>query len=265
MIKKLLTKIIYKQSHFRPNILKTIVANFTFLPFKDAIKLPIIIFGSCKINAFTGKITLQKPAKYGMLKIGICDPFRSYHNKSYIELRGELNIGNNTVLRRGISLSIREKGKLVLEDDVYIGDNVSIVAANSITIKKATRIANNTVFMDSDFHYTINTQSREIKAINTPIVIGENNWIGAWCTIKKGCQTPRGTIIAGPYSMASKNYIGKIPECSIIAGSPAKLLTEGIRRVNNIPNEILLDNHFANNSNNYVLPPDIEIETFCMP
>lgn len=265
MLKKLLTKVIYKQSHFRPNILKTIVVNFTFLPFKDAIKFPVIIFGPCKINAFTGKITLRQPAKFGMLKIGICDPFRSYYNKSYIELRGELNIENNIVLRRGISLFIREQGKVILEDEVYIGDNVSIISADSITIKKATRVANNTVFMDSDFHYTINTNSREIKAINAPIVIGENNWIGAWCTIKKGCQTPKGTVIAGPYTMASKNYIGKIPEFSIIAGSPAKLLAEGIRRVNNISNEILLDNYFANNCNNYSLPNDIEIEKFCMP
>ena len=240
MIKELLTKIGYRWSYFRPNLFKTLVVNFTFLPFKDAIKLPILVLGACKINAFNGKITLQHPARFGMLKIGVCDPYRSFHEKSYIELRGELNIGNHTVLRRGISLLIKETGKVTLEDDVYVGDNVSIVSAESITIKKATRVANNTVFMDTDFHYTVNTLTREVKPINAPIVIGENNWIGAWCTIKKGCHTPKGTIIAGPYTMAGKNYIDKIPEFSIIAGSPAKLIAENIRRVNNTPKEMLL-------------------------
>lgn len=265
MIKEILTKFVYRRSYFRPNLFKTLVVNFTFLPFRDAIKLPVLVLGPCKINAFTGKITLRHPAHFGMLKIGVCDPYRSYHEKSYLEIRGELNIGNHTVLRRGLSLFIKETGKVVLEDDVYVGDNVSIVSAESITIKKATRVANNTVFMDTDFHYTVNTLTREVKPINAPIVIGENNWIGAWCTIKKGCQTPKGTVIAGPYTMAGKNYVGKIPEYSIIAGSPAKLLAEGIRRINNYPNEAIVEEYFKTHTGKYTLPDDIDIEQFCMP
>ena len=232
MIKKIYNKIANLRFQDRINLYQTLLANLLLLPIKEAIKFPILIYGKCRKKDMYGKVIFHSPVHTGMLKIGISDPVRSFDSKSFISICGILEIGDSVVLRKGISLLIKKNALLKLEDDVY-----------SI----------------------INIKTREIKPNYASIYIGENNWIGGWCVVKKGTQTPMGTIIAGPYSMVSKNYIGKIPECSIIAGSPAKLLVDGMRRVNNVESDRIINNHYDSSREIFVLPDSVNLDTFCLP
>lgn len=250
-------------SRLRINIIKTILFNFSFFPLRDAIKFPVLIWGKFKIASYKGKIeTLVKP-HWGMLKLGITDPVRSLSANSYLDLKGKLIIGNNVVIRRGMNIEIDKDAILNLEDDVYIGDNNTIIAKKNIKIGTATRVGNNTTFMDSDFHYVINTQTGIIKSVSKSINIGINNWIGGNCIIKKGAITPKGTILAGPFSMISKNYVGKIPENCLIAGCPAKVVVENVRRVNNPNSDMIISKWFSNHDEPFQYKGDIE--SFCMP
>lgn len=264
IIKRICNKWIYFTLEDRVNIIKTITINFLLLPIKQALHFPIIIYGPCKLGMLTGKVVFLSPIKKGLLKIGLSDPMRSYHSKSFVSIKGTLEIGKNIVLRRGINLFIEPQGHLSLKDDVFIGDNNTINSSKYIEFGCATRVGNNSVFMDTDFHYIINTATREVKKNKQPIIIGTNCWIGGWCTIKKGTQLPNRTIVAGPYSMVGKNYTNIIPEGSLIAGSPAKLLIKDIRRINNLRSEAFLTKYLSEN-NTYVLPDNENIDTFCMP
>ena len=265
MIKRIINKLIYLSLRDRINILKTLVVNFMLLPFKQALHFPILIYGPCKLGMLSGKVKFQTKIKKGMLKIGISDPVRSYHSKTYIDVKGIWVLGHEIILRRGMNLSISIRGQLTMMNNVTIGTNGTIICNNNIIIGKATSVGNNSVFMDDDFHHIINTQTREVKRNKKPIVIGENCWIGGWCTIKKGTQLPNGTIVAGPYSMVGKNYVDKISEYSLIAGSPAKLLVENMRRVNNLNSEAYIDKYWAMGNETFVLPDDIELDDFCLP
>lgn len=247
---------------FQLNIFKTIIFNLVFFKLKDAIKFPVLIWGGFKIASYKGKINPLVPIKTGMLKLGISDPVRSYAQKSYFKLEGTLNIGKNIIIRRGMRIHIETTGNVTLENNIVIGDCPTIISKNNIKIQQATRIGNNTTFMDTDFHYIINTETKKIKNNTSPIIIGENNWIGGWCIIKKGTITPKGTIIAGPFSMVSKDYTSIIPEYCLIGGSPAKLIQQNLRRVNNIKNEHLLSDWFKTH-NVYIC--ESEIENFCLP
>lgn len=250
-------------SRLRINIIKTILFNFSFFPLHDAIKFPVLIWGKFKIASYKGKIeTLVKPHR-GMLKLGISDPVRSFSANSYLDLKGKLVIGDNVVIRRGMNIEIDTRATLILEDNVYIGDNNTIITKKNIKIGTATRVGNNTTFMDSDFHYVINTQTGIVKSVNKSINIGTNNWIGGNCIIKKGAITPKGTILAGPFSMISKNYVGKIPENCLIAGCPAKVIVENIRRVNNPDSDKLISEWFSNHDEPFLYKGDIE--SFCLP
>lgn len=266
VLSKLINKalrFLYKED--RINFTATLIANLAFFPIKTALKFPIMIYGPCRLKNLSGEVVFERTMRTGMLKIGISDPVRSWNSKSFISITGKLMLGANVVLRRGVNLSIASNATLRLDSNVYIGDNNTIICKKDIWIKGAVRIGNNTTIMDSDFHYVVNVASREIKPADLPIVIGENCWIGGWCTIKKGTQIPKGTIVAGPYSMLGKKFIGKIPEFSLIAGSPAKLLVEGVRRVNNMHSENELNKHFAENTSNYVLSDNADLDEFCMP
>jgi|GEM_PF-494879 len=244
----------------------TIYANLMFLPFKEARKLPILIYGKCTIYNICGKIKFIGPIRYGMLRIGITDPVRSFHSQSFINIKGELHVGNNVVLRRGINLEIDKSANVIIEDDVYIGDNNTIISKNRIHIGKATRVGNNTTFMDTDFHYMVNLANNIVKKCTTDVFIGKNNWIGGNCIIKKGTKTPVGTIVAGPFTMLGKDYINLIPEYSIIGGSPAKLIAEGFRRINNCQTEIQLSKHFSDSNNTtYMFSSSVDLNKVCLP
>ncbi len=245
------------------NFFKTIFINFRLLPFISACHLPILIFGQCKLHHLKGRIVFNCPIKFGQLLIGISDPLRSYQYKTYISLLGTIHVENHVVLRKGLQLSV--VGDLYLEDSVHIGDHNTIICTDEITIKKGTRVANDTTFMDTDFHYVLNTENREIKQNHAPIELGENCWIGGNCVIKKGTKLPKGTILIGPFSSVSKDLTEIIPENSLIGGSPAKLIRSGYRRVNSKESDAIIRSHFKSHNNPFILNQETDIESFCMP
>ncbi len=264
-MKKIICKIqnFFNRQHI--NWPKTVFANFMLLDFCDAIKFPILIYGSCRLYRLSGNVRFTEPVRKGMLKIGLSDPVRSFYNKSYIEINGILICGRDVVLRKGICMQIAPMGTVELESYVYIGDNNTIISKRNIKIGYATRVGNNTTFMDTDFHYIVNTRTGNVKSAEGIINIGENNWIGGNCIIKKGSQTPKGTILAGPYSMISKNYNDKIPEFSIIAGSPAKLLVENMRRINNDKYQTKMAEHFQKTQEPYTFSDCCDFDEICLP
>lgn len=268
-MKDLIKKVISRLNHCwevpRINLGKTLLFNLLTLPIKDAVKLPVVIYGPCSIGSITGRVNLLSKAHYGMLKIGISDTVRSRHSKSYVSIAGVLEIDDDTTLRKGIHLRITKEGILRLCKSAYVGDNNTIIAKCLIELRHSVRVGNNTTFMDTDFHYVINTSNREVKCNKKPIIIGENCWIGGWCTIKKGTKLPKGTIVAGPYSMTSKDYTRNIAECSLIAGSPAKVIVEGMRRINNEQSDIEINNFYKNKEGTFVLQYDRDLDSFCMP
>lgn len=247
------------------NIAKTVYANFMFLPFSDAIKFPVLIYGPSRVLGKGEIVFIGKQLKRGQLKIGISDEVRSCFEKNYIEIEGRIECGENVVIRRGARIKILKNGVIRLTDNVYIGDNNTLISVNSICIGTGTRIGNNTTFMDTDFHYIINTQTRKVHKSNSPIEIGENNWIGGNCIVKKGAVTPKGTILAGPFSMIGKNYIGRIPEFCIIGGSPAKLIVENMRRINNDNVSRKLSRYFKENSEDFTFSESYKLDDLCMP
>jgi acetyltransferase-like isoleucine patch superfamily enzyme len=235
------------------------------LPFKQASKIPVLLYGKTTILSSRGQIKILDNIYYGMFKIGIIDPIRSYENRNLIYIDGLLSIFSETVLRQGIKLRISKEAEFILKENVYIGDNNTIIISKSIVIGKNSRIANNNVFMDTDIHYLINVNTREVKNNNESIEIGEGNWIGSWCTIKKGTKTPNYTTVVGPYSMLSNDYTKTLKEYSVIGGCPAKYITEGFRRINNSDSEILLSKYYSNTDNVFVLDETMTIEYFCIP
>lgn len=120
-------------SILRINIIKTILFNFSFFPLRDAIKFPVLIWGKFKIASYKGHIeTFVKPYT-GMLKLGLTDAVRSFSANSYLDLKGKLVIGENIVIRRGMNIEIDEEATLILEDDVFISDNNTIISKINIS------------------------------------------------------------------------------------------------------------------------------------
>lgn len=249
----------------RYNFFKSLYVNLCLMPLRDALKLPILIYGKCTLYELGGRVRFNVPIKKGLLKIGQMDPVRSYYSKSFLSIRGELVVGANVTLRRGINIQILKDACVQLDDYVSFGDNCTIICRNNIHIGYGTGIGNNTTFMDNDFHFIINTETKRIKNNTKSITIGKYNWIGGNCIIKKGSKTPNGTIIAGPYSMISKDYTEIIPEFSIIAGQPAILLRTNYRRIKNNNIESKLWEVFKTGKDVYTFDENLSIDSICLP
>lgn len=247
----------------RVNWIKTIYFNLRSLPFKDAKKLPVYIYSNTELRDLSGHVEIIGKITRGMIRIGQY-MYRSYA-KTRIYNRGTIKLGKGVLILRGCELAVFEKGYLELNPFVFLAENNLVYVYNKIIIGEHTYIAYHSQLFDTDFHYTVNTETGEIRNRISSIILGKYNWVGNKTTIKKGTVTPDNTIVAAPNSMLNKDYRQRIPECSIIGGSPAKLLVSGHRRVFNIDTELMLNRHFATTDRPYCFDMHHgNIDDFCV-
>jgi galactoside O-acetyltransferase len=134
------------------------------------------------------------------IQMGVVSAPNFYSHYSFLEVRNEyseINIGNNVSISN--SFSVECFSKVVIEDNVLIGNNCSI--------------------MDNDGH------DLDIDARNTgipktkDICICQNVFLGSNVIILKGVTIGENSVI-GNGSVVTKN----IPENVIAAGNPAKVI-----------------------------------------
>ena len=111
----------------------------------------------------------------------------------------------------------------------FIGSNARIMCFEYISLGDTCEITWDCQIMDTSFHYIENLLDGEIKPLTKPIVIGNNVWIGNRTTISKGAILPDYTIVASN-SLVNKDFTS-IGENCLIAGLPAKLKQQNIRRI----------------------------------
>lgn len=109
-----------------------------------------------------------------------------------------VSIGNHVGISENCFIQVR--GFLEIGDDVIIGPNSTIITENH-------------KFADSEI--PIRLQGSERRGV----VIGNNVWIGARCTILDGVNVGDGAIIA-----AGAVVVSDVPANSIFGGIPAKLI-----------------------------------------
>ncbi|MBZ5946337.1 acyltransferase [Leuconostoc gasicomitatum] len=153
--------------------------------------------------------------------------FGSIGNLSYIgkpiSLLNKKNIflGRNVHIYPNARIETYQDGKIKIEDDVSISENVHIVSAGgTLVIGKGTLIGPNVFISNSDHEY------RDVKQniVNQPlickeVVIGSENYIGTGVAILPGTSTGIHTII-GAHAVVSKKY----GSYNVIVGTPGKVV-----------------------------------------
>lgn len=77
----------------RLHVVKTIYINFRLLPFTQAIKLPILIYGKTKIFSLRGRCIIHAPIKFGMIQFGARNKVISIScDKTYIRIDGNVHM-----------------------------------------------------------------------------------------------------------------------------------------------------------------------------
>lgn len=214
---------------FRTSIIKTIFFNFKMLPFKQAIRLPVLLTCNTYFYSLRGKLELLDAPRFGMIRMGYFgeDTIHPRTNKSIIQIDGIMRLANNVHFGNGMTIRILPDAILEIQNNVKISNRTKIICYDRIKIGHDSRIAWECQIIDTSFHFIKNVNDGTISTLCSPITIGAHNWIGNRVTIMKGVQTPDYTI-AGACSLLNKKY--DIPRYSLIAGSPAKFIKTGIYR-----------------------------------
>lgn len=153
--------------------------------------------------------------------------FRHFYSKA----SPALVAGDNVTLWRA-SLATEANAKIVIGDDCIIS-NASIVSADSIRIGSGVFIAGGVTLVDSDFHpldpalrlqdlvalSPIGDRSKRPRVATSPVVIGDDVWIGFNACVVKGVRVGDGATI-WPGSVVLED----VEPGSVVRGNPARIV-----------------------------------------
>lgn len=209
-------------------IFQSIYFNFHYLPFKQAIRLPILLYKP-NLLELKGEIIIDCPQiKFGMITFGrylvplYPNSGITFQNKGgKIIFKGSCTIGNAS------TISVLQNAELELGDGFFSSTSIKLVASKSIKMDKNVRFGWNCTVCDTDFHNLTILKTGQKLPADAPIIIHQNCWFAQNCIILKGTEIPA-FCIAATNSLLNKKY--EIPEYSLIAGQPAILKKTGVFR-----------------------------------
>lgn len=204
-------------------LLPTIYFNFHYLPFKQAVRLPILLYKP-KFVSLKGKIVIDSDnIELGMIKLGpllnTCNPNCGIS----IDNRG------GTIIFKGKAVFANDSYFMICKDAVLslgkdIDCNCKIKCAKSIEIGDETWIAYDSMLMDSDWHALTDVTTGKLLKKEAPVRIGKHNFISYKCIVTKGAVTPDNATFM-PGSLINSVYEGE--DNSLFGGNPCELIDEG--------------------------------------
>lgn len=243
------------------NILATIYFNFKVLPFKQAIKLPVFLYGKWVFKTLKGNLILADGnINTGSNRMGLDSAggfFAPARSSMAIHKNGMFILHSKVRVAQGTSITIFNGATLEAKDGCVITDNVKIICTDNITIGENTRLGWETQVIDSNFHYTYSGAKRIVRRRSAPVFLGDNCWFGNRCSVMPGTVTENGCVFASG-SLANKDYVAQgVKPHSFLAGTPAKLVAEDIYRVWDEEVESKLNDYFDKSEKESVLLDEV--------
>lgn len=204
---------------------KTIYFNLKIFDFKVALKLPIRLRYDVKIGEIKkGCIEISKNYEKFMITLGYNGSEFISSNKSYISIKkqGKVIFGGKCNISEGFNLVV-DNGILNIGEGTYCNKNLLIQCEKKISIGKNALMGWNINIRDTDGHIVESNNS--IVTSQKEVIIGENTWLAADCTILKGSIISDGCIVGCNSLVAGYKALEK--NC-LIVGIPAKVKKNNI-------------------------------------
>lgn len=219
-------KLFYK--FFFTDIICTLRINAK-LPLKQAIKLPIWVYG-CKIDNLNGKIKIDNDSiQTGMIRLGLkTSGMCGCHNSLNISILGGMIFLGPGYLGNNSAIEVGEKGLLTMGANFGITGNFRVACRKSITIGENFSSSWGVGIYDTDFHNVISIKNGNVCNYDKAVIIGKDCWICQNSIVLKGTALPNRSILASS-SLINKDF-SKNEENIMYAGIPAKPIKSGITR-----------------------------------
>lgn len=163
--------------------------------------------------------------RIGFGKVGVID---SKFQRTILEIQGKLKIDDSEIssINRGSRISVCKDAELSIGKGFHNSAAITIICEEKISIGNNVTTSWDSLIMDTDFHDTINTETKEQSKHTRPIVIGDNVWTGCRSVILKGSVIADGCIV-GANALVSGKFL--TPNIAI-GGNPAKCLKNNITK-----------------------------------
>lgn len=209
---------------FKVSWFKTIFFNFRYLPVKQAVKLPILLYNPTFVK-LGGVILINDNIRFGMIQLG----YKSIKvfNGSGIRLQltgriifnGKCKIGHNSIISVG--------GEVVFGDNFISTTGLRIICGKRIEFGKDTLCGWDVTCMDSSFHrMKYKDTSGFANKMSKEISVGRNVWIAANCTLMPSTILNDYNVVAAN-TVLHKDY-SAFGTYKLIGGNPVRVLRENV-------------------------------------
>ena len=210
------------------SLIPSVIFCFKYLPFRQAVKLPILV-NRPKFIKLKGKVIIDATkVEFGMINLGflIATPFPD----------------------RGIILNI--EGKVVFHGTCVIGNNSALIVGSQATMEFGNRFRStansrlisfchvsfgescslgwDVTIMDTNFHPLYDLENKKFKKAFGPIVIGDYNWFGYQCLVMHSVTTPQNCVFGAKTIINRGDHFESF---CVHGGSPVKILSRNVIRI----------------------------------
>lgn len=209
------------------NPFATLYVNLFSFPFRQAIKLPMFIYGCPGIYHVVGDMRIIGKIRPGMIDFNKTKRLNSPHQLTNSELSnlGTIIFHGKVSIGCGTKLLVQKGALLEVGANILIGDGVNLGCHRHVSIGDWSLITHRCQIQESNHHFLANMTARTIGPCTRPISIGRNCWICNSTTLTAGAVVPDFCIVASNSLVnGGKKDIAEAPAGSIIGGIPAKVI-----------------------------------------
>lgn len=243
------------------NPFATLWINFRSFKLSQAIRLPIWCYGRPRFYGLSGSMVVEGRVTTGMIRINRVLTGAPSNMGTQTELlnNGRIVFKGKSHIGTGNKIVVGRNGELHIGANSKIADMCNIGCFKQIVLGEMCRIAHRCQIFDSNYHYMADIKQATVRDIKRPIILGKGCWVCNSSTISCGAILQDYTTVSC-HSLVNKDY-SQLSEGSIIGGTPAKLITEGVRRIYSDEMNRELDSFYNENpSDIYKITKDIKFE-----
>ncbi len=207
----------------------SIYFNFHYLPFKQACKLPIVLYKP-KLMKCKGNVVIESDnIKPAMIRLGFMN-VSLFPNSGIVweNHGGKVVFLGKAIIGNASAISIGKTGNIVFGNLFFASCGLKMTSYHRVIFGSNVRFGWDAIVMDTSFHKVKNMSNQQVGKGYGTIICGKNNWLGARCLILPGVKTPDYCIF-GAGSILNKDYSSN-PTHILMAGNPLTVKRIGVWR-----------------------------------
>lgn len=180
--------------------IRSIRFNLECFPFREAIKMPVLLHYKLKLGArgHRGAFQINAPIRPRMITFGIHQgSFNLACDNMYLEINkgGQIITHGPVTFYKGCNITVCENATFEVGKGCDFNANLLVAAACKIQLGEQVFVGWNASILDGDGHDIIDLDTGTVINENRPVIIGDHCWLAANTTITKGVHLANDVIV----------------------------------------------------------------------